>query len=185
MAINCREDSIKLISQTVQVNPEHREQTIFGGLLCYLKSAFGEYLTSEQILNMATSLRKVRNREFDSSIEKLTLSPVTDAHRLGSFVTPCKCMRKDELALMIYNLAPYALLNRKEAAFIAKAMFPNLFASVATINSTFTKYYSVDGGVVDVPQSFSVITLPDHTTETIEHVCYELGKQFNQSKEVK
>ena len=73
MAVNCREDSIKLISQTVQVNPEHREQTIFGGLLCYLKSAFGEYLTSEQILNMATSLRKVRNREFDSSIEKLTL----------------------------------------------------------------------------------------------------------------
>ena len=183
MGVTCREDSIKRISQIVQVNPEHREQTIFGGLLCYLKSAFSEYITSEQILSMATSLRQVRNREFDSSIEKLTLSPVSDACRLGSFVTPCKCMRKDELALMFYNLAPYALLNRKETAFIAKTMFPNLFASVATINSTFTKYYSVDGGVADIPQSFSVVPLPDHTTETIEHICYELGKQFNQSIE--
>lgn len=179
----CCEDSIRRITQIVKVNPEHREQTIFGGLLCYLRSAFSEYLTSVQILNMATSLRQVRNREFASSVEKLIIAPVTDADRLGSFVTPCKAMRKDELALILYNLAPYALLNRKETAFLAKAMFPNLFASIATINSTFTKYYSPDGAALDMPHSFSVVVMPDHTAETLEHVFYELGKQFSQSME--
>lgn len=175
---NCA-DSIKRINEINQMDFAYREEVIFSGLKCYMKSLLGEYLDESDLQHLADALRTLRNRPYGASVDDLGLEPVTEALRIGSLIIPSKSVRKDELALVFYNLAPYAVLTRRETAQFAKAMFPNLFASVSTICSTLTKFYAADGSLSEIPQSFSVVVLPDHTPETMENICYELGKQSN------
>ena len=90
--------------------------------------------------------------------------------------------RKDEAALLIYNLAPYALLSRRETAMMAKRLFPNFFGTVETINASFTKLYASNGKLIDTPRTISIEVMPDHTTYTIERVFLELGSMLNVNK---
>lgn len=176
-------DSVAKILQCSSIPPSSREDLIFEGLLVYMRSIFGEYLTEDNVVHLAECLRYIRISNVITSIESLPLSPVTLDINLHSISVPRKIARKDELSLLLYSVTPYALLNRKESAQFAKKMFPNIFSTVSTIYSTFTKYYSSSGGLVNyVPQSFAVNILPDHSTSTIEKVCLELGL-INQGKQ--
>ena len=89
-------------------------------------------------------------------------------------------MRKDELAALIYSVAPYALLTRRQAAAMAKCAFPNFLASVGTINSTFTKFTSPEYATPSRPMSLVASSLPNMTTEEFEKLLYEYGKQIEQ-----
>jgi hypothetical protein len=102
--------------------------------------------------------------------------------KLSNRYIPKKSLRKDAAALLIYNLAPYALLSRRETAMMAKRLFPNFFGTVETINASFTKLYASNGKLIDTPRTISIEVMPDHTTYTIERVFLELGSMLNVNK---
>lgn len=173
-------DSLKKIIGRSLVYNSERENIIFSGVVRYIRTCINEYLPDESIIHLAQSLRIVRKSSAPLTLTNIGLTPVTEADSLNCLQVSRKVMRNDELALLLYNLAPYALMKRKEIAEFAKMMFPNIFSSAATIYSTFTKFYAADGTVLPVPDTFSVIVMPDHSPATIENVCFELGSIVNQ-----
>ncbi len=104
---------------------------------------------------------------------------ISNKGTLVSRFIPRKTLRKDELAILLYNVSPYALLNRREASMMAKALFPAFFSSSATIYSTFTKY--LNSPVTDTGNNLylSITNLPFHSTTKLEDELIKLGVEYN------
>ena len=152
-----------------------REECIYRGLLIYLGEMVGEYLSGEQIGLLADSFRRMRNRPADVDYsDELCCMISGDAEMRNRFI-PHKLLRKDEGSVLFYNLAPYALLGRKQTASFAKRAFPNFFASVSTINSTFTKFSKIPGSVIESRTDLSIKPLADHSIHGVEEFLYNLG----------
>ena len=177
------QENIQKIISSTSLTFHEREQVIYRGLIRYVTGCLGEYLTAAQIESVAITLRALRNRQADVAFDENLCCCVTNEREVRHQYIPRKTLRRDEAALLLYNLAPYALLNRKETAQLAKCLFPNFFGAVATINTMFTKLYSVDGTVSETPKTLAIEVMPDHSTYTIEKVFYELGKIDNECHE--
>lgn len=155
-----------------EIAEDNHDELLYNGLIRYIASNLSEYLNFDQIIKLANALQFIRK---GGEIDMLSRnSQITDSSTLKSLYTPRKSLRKDELALILYNLAPYAIMNRRETSLFSKYMFPNFFASAATIYSTFTKFYSTDGSVCVLPKSINAVVMPDHSTSTLEDYCRSL-----------
>lgn len=172
----------RIISHSV-LSFHEREKMMFNGLLVYLRNSIGEYLSDEQVISFAVSLRNLRNRPAHVGFSSEFCELISNERTLCNRFIPRKQLRKDEAALLIYNLAPYALLSRKETAMLAKCLLPAFFGSIDTINSTFTKLYAPDGSLYEKPQTISIEVMPDHSTYTIEKIFLELGSMEMETKQ--
>ena len=152
-----------------------REDFMFRGLLIYLGEAIGEYLLGEQIAMLAESFRRLRNRPADVDYSDDLCCMISGDAEIRNRFIPHKLLRKDEGSVLFYNLAPYALLGRKQTAIFAKRAFPNFFASVSTINSTFTKFSKIPGSVIESRTDLAIKPLADHSVHGVETFLYNLG----------
>lgn len=177
------QENIQRIISSASLTFHQREQVIYRGLVRYISGCLGEYLTVQQLEGLAVTLRSLRNRQADVSFDESLCQCITDERDVRHLYIPRKTLRRDEAALLLYNLAPYALLSRRETALLAKCLFPNFFGSVATINAMFTKLYSVDGTISETLQTLTIEVMPDHSTYTIERIFFELGKTENECHE--
>lgn len=118
----------------------NKEDLIARGLYIYLVNVAGEYFDEEQINSLIILMRHLRSRSEKEEFVDSSCEPISEDQTIRNRFLPHKMLRKDELAILFYNLAPYALVSRMNMARVAKACFPNFFASTSTINSTFTKY---------------------------------------------
>ena len=139
---------------------------MYRGLLIYLHESVGEYLTADQISLLAESLRRLRNRPADVEY--------SDESEIRNRYIPRKLLRKDEGSVLFYNIAPYALLGRKQAASFAKTSCPDFFASVATINSTFTKFCKTPGSEIDRISNLSIKPFAERSVNAVETYLYNL-----------
>ena len=154
-----------------------REDFMFRGLLIYLGETVGEYLSKEQIGLLAESFRRLRTRPADVDYSDELCCKVSDDSEIRNRYIPRKLLRKDEGSVLFYNLAPYALLGRKHAASFAKTSFPDFFASVATINSTFTKFCKTPGSEIDRVSDLSIKPFAEHSINAVESYLWNLGMQ--------
>ena len=79
----------------------------------YISGCLGEYLTVQQLEGLAVTLRSLRNRQADVSFDESLCQCITDERDVRHLYIPRKTLRRDEAALLLYNLAPYALLSRR------------------------------------------------------------------------
>ena len=154
---------------------QEKEECLFRGLLIYLGESMGEYISDEQIMVLAESLRRLRNRPADVAYSDDLCAVVSEESDIRHKYIPRKLLRKDEASILFYNLAPYALIGRKHASIFAKTSFPNFFASAATINSTFTKFSKIPGSEIETISPLSIAPFPEHTTNAVEMFLYSLG----------
>lgn len=153
----------------------HKEGCIYRGLLIYLGETVGEYLSGEQIGLLADSFRRLRNRPADVEYSDDLCCMISGESEIRNRFIPHKMLRKDEGSVLFYNLAPYALIGRKQTARFAKRAFPNFFASTSTINSTFTKFSRIPGSVIESRTDLSIKPLADHSIHGVEEFLYNLG----------
>ena len=154
---------------------QEKEDCLFRGVLAYLRDATGEYLSDEQITMLAESLRRLRNRPADVNYSDDLCDVISEESDIRHKYIPRKVLRKDEASVLFYNLAPYALIGRKYAASFAKRAFPNFFASVATINSTFTKFTRMPGSDIESDTDLSIKPFHEHSVYAVESFLYNLG----------
>lgn len=172
-----------------QINDEHtdlcnspamysfheREKIMLRGLRRYLKNVIGEYLDNEEQERIVKMLTNFRFRPSDVVFSKNLCICVSAKEYIPNRYIPMKKLRKDEVAILMYNLSPYALLSRNHTAIMAKYAFPNFFATVGTINSTFTKYLNSSVTNSGRPLSLVISNLPHHSTAELEMMFYNLG----------
>ena len=174
------QENIQKIISSASMTFHEREQIIFRGLVRYVTGCLGEFLTASQIEDLAVTLRTLRNRQADVDFDESLCRCITDEREVRHLYIPRKSLRRDEAALLLHNIAPYALLNRKETAQLAKCLFPNFFGAIPTIYALFTKMYNADGSVTEAPRSLAIEVMPDRTTYTVERVFYEMGLAENE-----
>lgn len=148
-----------------------KESQLHAGLIVFLTYSLAQYLTPEQIASIADSLRKTRCRNASQQIEELGILPVSTSREIRHMQLPVKQIRRDELAYVIYKLAPYAVMTRKEAAVFSKLLFPEFFGSVATINTLFTRLEGVPDGLSNI----KIYEVPRHTTVGVEEMLTNLA----------
>lgn len=170
-----KKTNTKLLAIDVSMPFHQKEECLFRGLLAYLGDTIGEYLTEEQINMLAESFRNLRNRPADVEYSDELCALVSEQSEIRNRYIPRKVLRKDEGSVLFYNLAPYALMGRKQTARFAKRTFPNFFASAATINSTFTKFSKIPGSSVDKVAQLSIPPFTEHTTHAVETILYNYG----------
>ena len=158
---------------------DEKESLIANGLGIYLSNTVGEYFTSAQLDNMASVFQGFRCRAEDVDFSEDLCTEISSEQVLRNRFLPHKTLRKDELAILFYNLVPYSLVSRVCMAKIAKSCFPNFFASVATINSTFTKYQVRQETRKGREVSLTVSNLLERTTSDIESYFLELALDRN------
>lgn len=175
------ENSIESVVSFCSLTFEEGEKLMFDGLQVFLTKTAGQYLTDNEIKRLSMMLRRFRTRPSNVSYSTDLCEVITDENVLVHRYIPRKCMRKDEFAMLLYSLSPYALLNRKQTAMMVKAAFPGFFSSIATINSTFTKLSSPPGSNVWTLSSFSFgfPSFPQHTVKCVETFLMEIGKRIN------
>ena len=156
-----------------------RERLMLLGLNRYIDNIAGEYFTDVQIKALVDMLNELRFRPAEINFSKSLCRVVTDEKTIRHRFIPRKTLRKDELAIFIYNLAPYALLSRNAAAAMAKEAFPNFFSSVGTINSTFTKYLGSDTTGAGHTLPLTITNLPFHSTIEFEKLLLRIGMEEN------
>lgn len=154
---------------------EEREDLTYSGLKIYINACLGDYLTPEQVDTLAETLRRFRIRPADVDFCDDYCSPISLENSMRNFRIPRKTLRKDECAVFFYNVAPYALVNRNQAARLAKRLFPNFFASETTINSSFTRHSNLSTSELARIAGITIENLPSHTTAHVERTFYELG----------
>lgn len=152
-----------------------KEDCIYRGLLVYLGNTIGEYLSEEQRVMLAETLRRLRNRPADVDYSDELCTLISDQVEIRNRYIPHKILRKDEASVLFYNLSPYALIGRRQTASLAKCTFPNFFASSATIYSTFTKFSKMPGSSLESMASLSIMPFPDHSTHTVETILFNMG----------
>lgn len=158
-----------------------RERLMSLGLMVYVDNMVGEYLDRKQLSSFVDMLKNFRFRPADVIFSRSLCVLISAEKNIRNRYIPRKCLQKNELAILFYNLAPYALLSRQSAAAMAKESFPNFFGTIGTINSTFTKYQPV--GANQSPQPALAITnLPIHSTSELEQLLLRMGIEENNSK---
>ena len=167
--------NMQIVPIDTSLSFHEKEECIYRGLLVYLRESLGEYLSGEQIGLLAESLRLLRNRPADVEYSDDLCSVVSEETELRNTYIPRKLLRKDEGSVLFYNLAPYALIGRKQTACFAKRSFPNFFASTATINSTFTKFSKIPGSEIDKMTDLSIKPFAEHSINGVETYLYNLG----------
>lgn len=167
--------NMQIVPIDTSLSFHEKEEFIYRGLLVYLNESLGEYLSGEQIGLLAESLRRLRNRPADVEYSDDLCSVVSEETELRNTYIPRKLLRKDEGSVLFYNLAPYALIGRKQTACFAKRSFPNFFASTATINSTFTKFSKIPGSEIDKMTDLSIKPFTEHSINGVETFLYNLG----------
>ena len=167
-------DTNVLIDSSIRF--KDREDCMYRGLLIYLHESVGEYLTADQIGLLSESLRRLRNRHADVEYSDELCCKISDESEIRNRFIPRKLLRKDEGSVLFYNLAPYALLGRKQAASFAKTSFPNFFASVATNNTTFTKFCKTPGSKIDRVSDLSIKPFAERSINGVETYLYNLGQ---------
>lgn len=167
--------NMQIVPIDTSLSFHEKEECIYRGLLVYLWESLGEYLSGEQIGLLAESLRLLRNRPADVEYSDDLCSVVSEETELRNTYIPRKLLRKDEGSVLFYNLAPYALIGRKQTACFAKRSFPNFFASTATINSTFTKFSKIPGSEIDKMTDLSIKPFAEHSINGVETYLYNLG----------
>lgn len=100
-------ESIRKIVSFTSISFEERESKMFEGLLIYLRNSIGDYLPQEKIVSFALSLKNLRNRPADMGFSNELCEVLSMESKLSNRYIPRKSLRKDEAALLIYNLAPY------------------------------------------------------------------------------
>lgn len=177
-----RAEFIKQLSDTIKpVLPFlERENLMTKGLFRYLDCVVGEYLTPEQIRVLVKMLQDLRYRPAEVNFSGDLCEVVSEDTHIRNRFIPRKTLRKDHMAVVLYNLSPYALLSRQATAAMAKCAFPNFFSNVSTINSTFTKYVNLG---TDTAQSQVLIkNFPVHNTDDIENLLITLGIEATNSQ---
>lgn len=159
---------------------EKKEKVMKTGLKRYLAQNIGEYLTDEQMESFVGLLETVRKRPVTEPFSEKYCRCISESSELRNRFIPAKTMRKDELSILFYNLAPYALLSRREASIMAKCAFPNFFASPATINSTFTKYLLASMTCTGKKITLAITNIADHSPEYLEWLLINLGRSPDQ-----
>jgi hypothetical protein len=175
------QENIQKIISSASMTFLEREQIIFRGLVRYVTGCLGEFLTASQVEDLAVTLRTLRSRQADVAFDESLCRCITEEREVRHRYIPRKALKRDEAALLLYNIAPYALLTRRETAQLAKCLFPNFFGSVPTIYTLFTRMYNADGSVSEAPRSLAIEVMPDHSTGTVERVFYELGLVDNET----
>lgn len=156
---------------------EAREGVMLQGLRLYLEHTFAQYLTNDQIGVMVDLLYRLRRRKVGEILNEISVKPVSVNREIRNLFLPNKQLRRDEMALVLYSLAPYSLLSRKDAAVVAKQAFPFFFGSVETINTMFTKLYGLNDYIASLP----LIRIPEHSTDSVETVLYDLATNVSHS----
>ena len=132
----------KVNDTNVMIDPsirfKDREDCMYRGLLVYLHESVGEYLTADQIRLLAESLRRLRNRPADVEYSDELCCKVSDESEIRNRYIPRKLLRKDEGSVLFYNLAPYALLGRKQAASFAKTSFSSSLRTGRKLSALFS-----------------------------------------------
>ena len=167
--------NIKHVPIDTSLSFQDKEDCIYRGLLVYLGNAVGEFISEEQVIMLAESLRRLRNRPADVDYSDELCSQISDKAEIRNRYIPRKLLRKDEASVLFYNLAPYVLIGRKQTAQFAKRAFPNFFASSSTIYSTFTKFSKIPGSTLESMSSLSITPFPDHSTHAVETIFFNLG----------
>lgn len=152
-----------------------REKLISKGLRIYVKDLIGDYLDEDQIDDLVGMLEDFRRRPAEVEFSRDLCRVITEDAVIRNRYIPRKLLRKDETAILLYNLSPYALLNRVQAAMMAKYSFPNFFATVGTINSTFTKFQKVRDHRKESHLSMTIRELSVHSTEELELLLMEIA----------
>ena len=153
---------------------KQKEELMRTGLRRYLQQTVREYLSEEEIQKLIAMLERIRNCR--GAFSEGLCAKVSGASELRNRYIHAKLLRKDELSILFYNLSPYALLTRRDAAVLAKCAFPNFFASVATINSTFTKYLSASITDSGKKITLAISNISDHSTEYLEWLLISLAR---------
>lgn len=123
----------------VPVSFLEREKLIQRGLKSYLFALVGDFFSESELDAIISTLHDLRTRPADVAFSSKLCHVVTEANEIRNRYIPRRFLRKEELAVLLYSLSPYALLNRQQTAAMAKCMFPNFFATTMTINSLLTK----------------------------------------------
>lgn len=156
-----------------------REQMIAEGLRIYLRCTVGEFFTDAQLKRLTDTLSALRTRPAEGAFPVHVCKVVSPDASLSSRFIPRKRLRKDEMSVLIYNLAPYAFMNRKEAAIMAKACFPRFFSSSATVNSTFTKFLNAPITGTGREIFFTITNFPFHSNVKLEEEFIKLAIEYN------
>jgi len=158
---------------------EEREELIATGLGIYLSNVAGDYFTGSQIDILISVLQEFRKRPENVDFSKDLWKEISSEGVIRNRFLPHKTLRKDELAILFYNLSPYALVSRICIAKIAKNCFPNFFASVSTINSTFTKYQLRQETRKGREVSLTISNFSERSTPDVETYLLELALDRN------
>lgn len=173
------EEQVRNMIERCAMSVEEREELMYEGLQIFLTNCFGEYLDEKQLDKLARMLRRFRTRPKDIDYSKELTEVITEDSVISNRFIPRRSVRKDELAVLLYNIGPYALLNRRQTAMLAKDAFPNFFSTVATVNTTFTKYMKVPGSLMERSILLTVPSFPEHTVESVELILLELAKNYS------
>jgi len=160
-----------------------RETTILSGIRIYIRCVVGEYFTSDEIDRFCENLLVMRKRPAEGSFPYHLVKVVTRKGEIRSRFIPRKALRKDELAILIYNLAPYSFLNRKESALFAKYSFPSFFSKPSTIYGTFTKYLGAPMTDRGNELYLSITNFPFHSNVKLEEEMIRLAVDLNYSNQ--
>lgn len=162
---------------------EEREDLMYEGLQIYLAKRLSEYFEQEQLERLAVMLRRFRTRPKDVSYSHDLAEVISEEKVIANRFIPRRAIRKDELAILLYNIGPYALLGRFQTAMLAKDAFPNFFPAIRTVNSTFTKYTKIPGSLIEKDMIGSVPTFPEHSVESVELILIELAQNYSEQND--
>lgn len=163
------------INRILPLSFQQKEDLLSKGLSLYLDAVVGEYFDEKQIQSLPSVMKDFRTRSADVDFSEEFCKEISPYDILRNRFLPHKTLRKDELAILFYNLAPYALVSRCCMSKIAKSCFPNFFASASTINSTFTKYQFKQETSKGREVSLTISNLSERSTAEIEGYFLELA----------
>jgi len=156
-----------------------REDLMFVGLKRYLEENVGDYLDPDQIDTLADMLRECRTRRGGNTFPAELVRVISEDTDIRHLVVPMRKLRKDEMATLMYNLSPYSMLSRKNVAIMCKECFPNLFASLGTINSMFTRYGKP---ALTNAGHHTKVRVEIMDPDTLEDYLYKLGNEYGSAE---
>lgn len=156
---------------------EDRESMIKRGLELFLHSEMQDFFSPNEIATLSEMLTDLRYRKSNAGIPSNLCRVVTRRSQIVSYTQPSNEFRKDEIAILINNVMPYAHLSRKEASIMIKRSFPGLFGNTMpdTINATLTKFKNVRTG--HNRRTLNVTVLSLESAKELETYLYNLAKE--------
>lgn len=126
-------------SRPKERNRPENETSVDPGLMRYIRSSLGEYLTDSEMHKMCRMLCRIRERASDIAVAEIAISIRSDEH-LSSRDAERKILRKYNLYAFVHNMCGYLHVTRKEAAIILKEAFPGIFkdAKIVSIDKSLT-----------------------------------------------